>query len=251
MPLGMNVSAITVCVNYADLFKLVAANNRKFFDRWLIITDPDDHDTASVCSQFGFEILTTKRFYDNGAIFNKAKALNAGLQALGTDTWCLAIDSDIYLPPEFRDMLDSLSLCRDSLYGMEGLRICRTMNEFASLVEKQPWIPEAHSGEYILGYFNLFHSANNHQYPEDESNDASWYDMVFSMRFEPKNRRRLPLSCLHLGDTKSNWKGRITPLWKPGLNKRYQDNFSSLLSLCELEPSDQVVFSGICEGTGE
>ena len=109
MPLGMNVSAITVCVNYADLFKLVAANNRKFFDRWLIITDPDDHDTASVCSQFGFEILTTKRFYDNGAIFNKAKALNAGLQALGTDTWCLAIDSDIYLPPEFRDMLDSLS----------------------------------------------------------------------------------------------------------------------------------------------
>ena len=44
----MEINAITVCVNYAHLFKHCLGNKR-FFKRWVIVTHEDDKETIKLC----------------------------------------------------------------------------------------------------------------------------------------------------------------------------------------------------------
>ena len=45
-----DITAITVCVNYAHLFKY-CISNRKFFKRWIIVTTSEDKDTIKLCQE--------------------------------------------------------------------------------------------------------------------------------------------------------------------------------------------------------
>ena len=52
----MEINAITVCVNYAHLFKHCLGNKR-FFKRWIIVTAEDDLDTINLCKENNLETL--------------------------------------------------------------------------------------------------------------------------------------------------------------------------------------------------
>src|SRR5688500_10256772 len=174
------IQALSVSVNYADFLECVAPNIRHF-DRWLVVTVAEDTRTQEVCRRWGLDVLISERLYKNGAAFHKAAALNEGLEALDQDAWVAVMDSDILLPRDFRERLDAQTLDSDCLYGLSGRRICSTLPEFRSLAEREPWADNLIHATFVIGYFNLFHlSQKLNRYPEDFSDDASSYDMMFS-----------------------------------------------------------------------
>jgi hypothetical protein len=209
-PPRRKIQALTVSVNYADYLECIAPN-RRHFDRWLVVTGEDDPQTREVCRRHGMEVLVSKRLYEDGAAFHKAAALNEGLAALDQDAWVAVMDSDILLPHDFRERLDAQVLDPLCLYGLAGRRVCPTLAEFSALATREPWTDNLVYTTFVIGYFNLFHLAQKYnRYPEDTSDDASTYDVVFSDRFPAARRRYLPFVCLHAGDTSQNWRGRTT-----------------------------------------
>ena len=199
-----------VSVDYADYLECIAPNVRHF-DRFLVITVESDTRTQEVCRRHGMEILFSRRLYEDGAAFHKAAALNEGLAALDQDAWVAVMDSDILLPHDFRERLDAQELDGQCLYGLAGRRVCPTLAEFRALASREPWTDNLIYTTFVIGYFNLFHLTQElNRYPENTSDDASTYDVVFSDRFPATRRRYLPFVCLHAGDTSQNWRGRTT-----------------------------------------
>jgi len=204
------IQALTVSVNYADFLECIAPNVRHF-DRWLVVTDESDTRTQDVCRRWGMEVLLSKRLYENDAVFHKAAALNEGLAVLDQEAWVAVLDSDILLPHDFRERLELQELEPECLYGLSGRRICRTLPEFRSLAAREPWADNLIHTTFVIGYFNLFHLAQEkNRYPEHGSDDASTYDVLFSNLFPAARRRFLPFVCLHAGDSSHNWRGRVT-----------------------------------------
>ena len=201
------LQGLTVCVNYADLLKCILPN-RRHFDHWLVVTHQRDKETIAFCKRENIDYICSKLLYQGGATFNKAKALNEGIDALKQREWVAVIDSDIYLPDDFRERLNAQQLNWRCLYGLEGRRVCLDYAEFEILRHNQPWNALWYSTA-ILGYFHLFHlSQTRSRYPEGTSSDASTYDMVYSESFPESLRNKIPIPCLHLGPVKENWQGR-------------------------------------------
>src|SRR5271165_2203072 len=101
----LNLEAVTVCVNYADFLTVAAKHNRGLFDRWVIVTTPDDAETREVCRRFNLETLLTEEGRKDGD-FNKGAMIERGLQHLGADGWRVHLDSDIVLPHNTKQLLE-------------------------------------------------------------------------------------------------------------------------------------------------
>jgi hypothetical protein len=204
------IQALTVSVNYADYLECIAPN-RDHFDRWLVVTDPADTRTREVCHRFGMDVLFAKNLYKDGAAFHKAAALNEGLAALDQNAWVAVMDSDILLPRDFRQRLDAQPLDPSCLYGLAGRRVCATLGEFQALSSQDQRVDNLIHAAFVIGYFNLFYlGQEQNRYPENISDDASAYDMVFSEGFSAIHRRYLPFVCLHAGEVSQNWRGRTS-----------------------------------------
>ena len=165
------LQALTVCVNYSDILRWILPNKRHF-DRWLVVTHKTDKGTLDLCRKHGIETLCSKRLYEKRAKFNKAKALNEGLDALAPGEWTVVLDSDILLPPNFRELLDVEALNWRALYGLTGRRICLSVESLELLKGRGPWTRVAHSST-ILGYFQLFHLSQTRKRFPETSDDAS------------------------------------------------------------------------------
>ena len=97
--MNIDIYAITVCVNYAHLFKYCIPNKR-FFKRWVIITTEDDTDTIQLCKDNNLEYIFSKKLYNRQ--FSKGEAINEALDYIGyTEEWYLHIDADVLLPDNF------------------------------------------------------------------------------------------------------------------------------------------------------
>jgi len=118
-----HLSAVSVCVNYPQYLEL-CAQNRPHFDRWLVVTTAEDERTRAVCRRHDLEPVLSRRLRENGDAFNKGKALNDGLDALGSCDWILLIDADILLPDNFREVLEHSALDRESIYTCRYRALC-------------------------------------------------------------------------------------------------------------------------------
>ena len=99
--MNIDIHAITVCVNYAHLFKHCIANKR-FFKRWLIVTAEHDIDTIRLCEENNLEYIISKNLYNRD--FSKGEAINEAFDYIGyTEEWYLHIDADVLLPDNFGD----------------------------------------------------------------------------------------------------------------------------------------------------
>ena len=97
--MNIEIHAVTVCVNYAHLFKHCIPNKR-FFKRWVIVTTEEDTDTIQLCKDNDLEYIFSKVLYDR--TFFKSGAINEGFDHLGKDkTWYLHIDADVLLKDDF------------------------------------------------------------------------------------------------------------------------------------------------------
>ncbi len=204
-PLKFNrLDIIIISVNYNDYLLTSLSENIKVFENITVVTSSDDIMCQKICEKFGVNVVITDRMYENGAIFNKGKAINDGIISLPNPDWILLLDADIVV----NQRIDVESLNIDTLYTSSRW-ICNEYNRYKNWKEGNIEITSIGSFEESrgLGFFQLFNFLKEKTYPET-SDDAAWSDLMFRDKF-PK-RQKIENIVIHLGNAYKNWEGRKT-----------------------------------------
>lgn len=92
---------VTVSTEFHDYLSIVIPLNASHFDRWVIVTHPEDSRTIDLVRRYPqCELLLTEVFFASGASFNKYAAVQLGIRrAIRDGGWMCIMDSDIVLPP--------------------------------------------------------------------------------------------------------------------------------------------------------
>ena len=216
----MYLEGITVCIGFGDYLAETLLRNRPVVNRMIVVTEEKDTLTRRVAKASGCRIVLTNRHREDGAKFNKGKAINDGLAAAHYKGWLLYLDADIALPVGFRRELDrflKLGRIRFDNNPYENKNKPKT-NHFnvvygASRVNCpgiSAWYEYLETGEYNWpleklrannsnsppGYFQLWCALADATYPEDRPT-ASASDLAFARQFP--YRIFLPFTVLHLG----------------------------------------------------
>ena len=217
------LEAVTVSVNYSDYLRFAIPKNKQHFDRWIIVTSEEDKTTQSICQKHEVECITTNRLCENRDVFNKAKALNDGLNHLEKKEWILTVDSDILLTEGFRERFDSLSLSPDVLYG--AIRLTpKTLDDLSDYLRGEfntkRWrnhdFKKYSTGECRpWGYFQIFTCCdvlkNRNTIFSENYRYANEYDDEF-IDLWPEELRKFQWNVIHMPHTGfNNWGGRVSP----------------------------------------
>lgn len=245
------IYAVTVCVNYGDFLQAIAPHNSPLFDKWVIVTTPDDDETRAVCHKFGFTcVLSEEHRKTGGSVgkFNKGAMVDRGLQMCPRDSWRLHLDSDIVLPAQFRHLLEIADPRPGNLYGIDRVNVqgwdqwqallkSGFMHHAADMhhlncIELPKGIPVGarwaswRTGWVPLGFFQMWHSVDDEKgwamtkhYPKN-SGDACHSDTQHAFQWDRKNRVFIPeVVGVHLDSepshTGANWNGRKTKRFGP------------------------------------
>lgn len=236
--MNIEIHAVTVCVNYAHLFKHCIPNKR-FFKRWVIVTTKEDTDTINLCKENNIEYIFSKVLYDR--TFFKSGAINEGFDYLGKDkTWYLHIDADILLKDDFmstfpihpkenrpyikgyvkkKDGEEEYNTYLDGYFYANALytmgRVNVDIDEDFKQFNPQEYFKLKGSMKQRFngyGYFQLFHLPrlqrlykSLHQIYPTLSDNAGADDGIFQKMFGKKVS--LDTYCLHLSPEGTNWDG--------------------------------------------
>lgn len=203
----MKLSAVTISVYYSDQLKQIVENKRHF-DRWIIVTVAKDKATQKLCDANGIECHIARQISHAGNEFhkgfNKANLVNEGLDLIGKQGWALLLDADIFLPRLFRLRLFRLRLKHNCLYGLRSRRICNSPYQFNYLKSREPWQDNLEYNTHILGFFQLFSLEQPiNRYKSRAARTCTIGkgvkrdDRVFEECFPQERRRFLPMNCLH------------------------------------------------------
>ena len=203
------MKAILVAVDYADILGVTLPYNRHHFDEVMIVTTPTDLAIHKIAEENNATIYATTSFYDNGAVFNKWKALEEGLDALGREGWLCLMDADVMWPKQVPDYPREV--------GCLYTPLRRMMRKI-----RMPIPPEAEWDQFTLhrqqvewaGFSQIFHCSDPHlglaPWHEINWRHAGGADSIFQLKW-PNNRKvRPPFEVLHLGPSGCNWCGRAT-----------------------------------------
>ena len=234
------LSVIIVSVNYNDYLLVSLSNNIKYFEDITVVTSSDDLVCQKICDIFGVKCVITDRIYEDGASFNKGKAINDGIKSIDNPDWILLLDADIVLTKKI-DINDDV----DVLYTSDRY-ICKDYNTYKDWQGGKIEIDKV--GKYEtnrgLGFFHLFNinsSDINKELPFPESsNDAAWSDLHFRDKFTKKSK--IDKSVIHLGPTYKNWKGRKTDAFLS--DDLFHDLFNNQLNKNILEVLNDIPFFG-------
>lgn len=204
------IDTIIVSVDYNDFLVLSLENNIKYLDNIIVVTSSKDHLCKRICDNFGVKCIITDRMYENGAKFNKGKAINEGIKSIQNPEWILLLDADIILPSNWSDLVISNIFIKDAMHTC-------SRNIIENYQDYQRWLNGEEVGRLEtskgFGYFQLFNINNlsffgkNPIFPETSDN-AAWSDITFRDKFN--QIKELPMSVVHLGKAYVNWKGRNT-----------------------------------------
>ena len=92
----MKIQGFTVSVDYADLLASSVERWAGGLDDWIVITTPEDEDTQALCQVRGIKMHLTRAFYQDGAMFNKGKAMVEAYELFPPSDWVLLIDADVF-----------------------------------------------------------------------------------------------------------------------------------------------------------
>lgn len=192
----MKIQAFTACVDYADLLQLGAARWAAGLASWVIVTTPEDRATQELAARSGAALHLTRAFQADGALFNKARALQEAREAwkrAGVE-WQLFLDADVAPPEGWLGQLEAAHLKPGWLYG------ARRRLASGRLFDDRE----------LAGFFQLFHASDPRGARPLERDwlHAGNYDSAFMLRWPPPLRRILPLELEHAGEPGRNWCGR-------------------------------------------
>lgn len=233
----MKIEAVIVCKDYADFLEHTLPENMQFFDRLVVVTHYKDKATQGLCHKYGIDCIQTDQMHDDGAAFNKGKAINLGLGHLAQDAWVLHLDADILLPHNFLGLLRRAHLNKDNIYGADRVNVFGCdhwlkhrdkrvpSHTHGYFVEPPPEFPmgarivHKQHGYVPIGYFQLWHGGRS--YPTTQGS-AEHTDVLFACQWARFQRVLLPeVFVYHLdsnvnpGDMGENWNGRKTPPFVP------------------------------------
>jgi hypothetical protein len=191
------------------MLKITLPYNMHHFDDVMVITSKADVETRL----FAFEgldcaIHITDAFYEDGAYFNKWRALEEGLDNFGRHGWLCLLDADILIPkkvPEF-------NIERGTLYTP-----LRRMYPSLTGVPQEPYWPQYPVHRNVAefaGYCQVFHAEDPVLGPAPW-HDINWKhaggaDSFFQQKWHHFNKVRPPFEVLHIGEPTTNWFGRAT-----------------------------------------
>lgn len=190
--------AITVSTNYHDILPYILEANLKHIDRWIFVTDVNDHATIDLLTPHDKITILYWDFKNNGRSFDKGGAVKYAQQhAYGNypDDWYLILDSDICFPENFS--IDTATLNTGALYTTNR----QDFNSASSYRQRQPCYQHPLNPKNCLGYFQLY---KQHLFYES-SHSAGKCDDNFSFKLP---NRCLDIMCSHLGSPNTNWDGR-------------------------------------------
>lgn len=233
----MKLEGLTVSVGYADFLEHTLPDNLQHFDRFVVVTHPNDKATQSLCTKFGVDCIKTEVMHDDGDKFNKGRLCNLGLSHLRHDGWLVHLDADIVLPHRFRPMLAHAKLDTANIYGADRLN-CRSYDDWLKyrnkLVPQHMWrflvtpVAEFSLGSRLLhqeygwcpiGYFQMWHASQQRSYPINHGS-AEHSDVLFAVQWPRPKRILLPeffVTHLESGASEfgANWQGRKTKPFGP------------------------------------
>lgn len=201
--------AIMVCVNYADYLALTLPYNRHHFSEVMVVTMLEDDTTQRLALHNRAAVHTTDAFYQDGADFNKWKALEEGLDSFGRHGWLCIMDADVFWPRE----LPAFNLEPGLLYSP-----LRRMHQGKPNIPPVP--PENVWQQYPVhrnvgewaGYSQIFHADDPVLGPppwhQINWKHAGGADSFFQQKWPRKSKVRPPFEVLHVGPSGTNWCGR-------------------------------------------
>jgi hypothetical protein len=188
------IEAVTVCVYLADKLKY-CLNNRKYFDRWIIVTVADDYETIELCKSFSIEYCFTKRVFQKGALFAKGKAINEGLALLNKSGWLIQLDCDIVLPYNFRDLVNSIPLNKKNVSSLFGVKARRALGVHAEYQSTRDY-------ETYFRFHQVFLEGSDQFRSEQSSTRAAFFE--FQKKYGLTDRA---------GSLKNQWNNFVDGNW--------------------------------------
>ena len=200
--------AITVCVDYSDFLGLTLPLNRYHFEQFSVVTSSVDVITQNLARTLGANVIVTDCFYDDGARFNKAKALEHGLDVIGRHGWLCLMDADVIWPNELPDFARTVG----NIY-VPNRRMMRQVEK--AIPDESDWSQyPLNPYKEFSGYSQIFHASDTTLGP------APWHQIIwkhaggadtcFSQKWPKVRRIRPPFEVLHLGENQKNWWGRVS-----------------------------------------
>lgn len=251
------IEAVTVCHGYADFLEVAARHNRGLFDRWLIVTAPEDADimrrygnTREVCRKWNLDVLVTEEATRDGN-FHKGHMIQRAQRLLSADAWRLHLDADIILPTTFRTSLAAADLDERKIYGVD--RVCvKSWGQWQALLASgylshqtdyhcrvvfprgvevgsrwasplQGWVP--------IGFFQMWHAhadefiSYQFRAHPNRHGEASRTDTQHPLQWDRRQRELLgEVIAVHLesedAPMAANWRGRKTRRFGPDASTR-------------------------------
>jgi hypothetical protein len=198
------IDVVIVSVNYNDFLLISLEKNSKIFDNITVVTSSDDFLCHKICEKFEVNCLITDIMYEDGAVFNKGKAINEGIKSISNPDYILLLDADTVVLEKINlDSLDEEYFYSTERYMITNYYLYKAYLDGLFDIDTQAII---HS-DNGLGYFQLFNYSKCKSYPES-SNDASKSDLLFRDKF--KKRSSIIPGVIHLGIEGVNWKGRFS-----------------------------------------
>lgn len=233
----MKLEAVIVCVNYSDFLRVTLPQNKKHFDKIVVVTDKNDQETVQVCLENNVSYIQTDDFYRDGGEKpkpNKSIGINAGLSQLDLDGWVLQIDADIWLPSFTRRMLECIDLDGTCIYGIDRM-MCGSKQQWDEFVKSNKLvhdrfllhldyfpignrIVQLNSDSYFpIGFFQLWNPniSGVKTYKEEPGTGFERTDILHVRQFAKNHWKFIPeIVCIHLASDGSfngqNWNGRAS-----------------------------------------
>lgn len=190
----MRIAGLVTCVSYGPFLAEGLERWVAGLDQLLVVTTADDSFTHTICGAAGVKMHWTDAFARDGAVFNKAAAMDEGLAILRPEDWVLCFDADVVPPHHWRAYVESAAPVCGNLY--------------AASRQTEAGLPLNDGTD--AGFFHLWHVQD--PAAQDRPLFGSWhnasgYDSAFADRWLHHQRLRVPVTCTHLGERGTHWCG--------------------------------------------
>jgi hypothetical protein len=203
----LEIIAITVSVNYSDILDIIIPENYKFFKKWYIITEETDSNTFAIINKYNYPNieLVFYNFKSNNKIFDKGGGIKyVQSKYIKNNDVVLLLDSDIILPNNFYEIINTVPINLNTLYGAKGRHDYHTIEHLSNnIIDSIDNTKHA----FIIGYLQLYIHTSHTLYNNSES--CAICDLEFN-RYFAKKIYIDNLYVKHLGEAGINWNGRKT-----------------------------------------